>query len=132
MIIRKWDRALDYPVFLGWWKLHKWEGVPLKMLPDTGFVCTDDAGKQLGAIFIYNDDSTNFSYMEWLICNPRIPARAVSVTVKELVAECTQYADENMRFLTTSVLQAGLVRVYKSLGFEGEEGGMTNLSRGPK
>jgi hypothetical protein len=132
-IITRYRPTKHYSMLLEWWQAHGWNGIAAKLLPENGWIAVDpDSNVALAAIFIYNDTTTPCSYMEWLIANPNARAGDIVKGIHAVVAKAAEYADFNKRILNTSVMQAGLVRIYESHGFTGREAGMTNLTRGPR
>lgn len=124
-----YNELRDYPFLKKWWKGHGWDAIPAILLPSTGVVIMDENENPIAAGFLYHATETPCSYMEWIVADPEVSPIAVYKALNMLISRLVEIADAGKRILNTSVLQKGLVRLYKKHGFSGEEANMTNLVR---
>ncbi len=107
-----------------WWKGHKWEVMPLDMLPPTGFIVGN-----ICAGFIYKTDG-KLNMFEWVVSDPTSSkedrAQALDILIDAVLEESQR---DGAKIVFTSVQHPRLIERYKKQGFVVGDEGMTNLVR---
>lgn len=112
----------DYLTLHNWWKEYDWQSIPLKSLPQTGFIIDDYC-----AGFLYKTDS-DIAWLEWIVSNKNANKKEKSQALDLLITTLTETAKTNgFRVIFTSVAHKGLTEKYKTLGFKETDSRMTNL-----
>ena len=129
--LRLYDYGRDYPILADWWTRHGWEPVIPGILPKTGAVIydvKDGVSTDVCAGFLYMDNSTGFSMMEWVVANPDVTGMLVARGIKVLVDFLKQCAvDNDYGVMMTSSNQPSLVRLYARAGFATADTGVTHM-----
>lgn len=111
----------------GWWVHHGWPAVPSAILPKFGIVAHNEE-KDLGAAWLYMDNSVGVCWMEWLVTSPaclgRMPIKVIRIIAGFLKSRAL---DMDYGVMMTTARQASLVRVLESNGFTKSDEGMTHL-----
>ena len=120
----------DYPAFCDWWAGHGWPALPKSILPKRGVMACDAAkdGAGVAAAWLYMDNSTGVSMMEWLVTNPQSGGKETLRAINAVIGFLTERALElDYGMMLTSCRQPSLVRVLEKNGFRKTDEGVTHL-----
>lgn len=116
MLVRQFDREIDYPLICGWWKAHEREPLPLEMLPKLGVVVLKGHHPQ-AALWLYMDNSVGVCFLERAVTRPGLTLEkskvALSMGIDFLKREAAELG-YGVMFLRT---YPALARFAKELGF---------------
>ena len=76
MLVRRWDRDVDYPILVQWWKDWEFGVVPRECLPPDG-IMVENGGKPICAGGLYIGTGTQFAFMEWIVSDKFADQRKV-------------------------------------------------------
>lgn len=125
--IREGDAGL-HATFMEWWKAHDWPGVALEILPKCGLVTADADGTDRAVGFLYMDNSTGVSMLEWVVTNPKNTGKQTVAAIKDLVGAARAVAVSlDYGVMLTTAKQEALCRCYEKNGFTRSDTGMTHL-----
>lgn len=77
------DLAQDYDDVSLWWETHGFKAIPREFLPKTGIMVLSEEGVKLCAGWVYMDNSSPMTWLEWCVTNP---LNAPTVSLKALKA----------------------------------------------
>jgi len=109
----------DYQMVSDWWGKHNWACVPPEILPKIGGVIYEkETGLNLTAAWLYMDNSTTVSWMEWFVSNPEATGFQVIKAHKLLLDFLERCAmDNDYGIMLTTCRQPSLSRLYEKNGF---------------
>lgn len=127
MRIRKFDATTDWAMVEQWWLAHRWPPIPPPILSTFGVVVGAPAGEDWCAGWLYRTDS-KIGWIEWLVSNPKATSTNVHdglvMLIDVLKAESKRRGD---MMLFGALKTRGLIRLYKNLGFQETDSGMTHM-----
>jgi hypothetical protein len=117
MNVREFNVEADYPMLAAWWKAHGWPALPAAILPKLGIV-VEHCGAPVCAGFLYMDNSTGVSFLEWLTTPPDAPVKLVPTGIRVLCDFMEERARAmNYGIMLTTCRQPALARIYEKNGF---------------
>ena len=125
--LKMFDPDTDYEMAKAWWEGHGWPAVPLVLLPKLGVIAkTDKDG--LAAGWLYMDNSSGVSILEWLVTNPEIKGTGTVRGLKFVCDFLTQQAKAfGYTIMLTTCRQEGLARFHERNGFKITDRDMIHL-----
>jgi len=85
---RFFEQKNDYEIVKSWWEARDiWKPIPKMMLPRGGIVVfdEDDFDKMICAGWLYLDNSSPVSMLEWIVTNPQNTNKQSYAGIKTLV-----------------------------------------------
>ena len=127
MTIRQYEET-DYQDLVHWWQARKdWQPINKELLPQCG-VIVEQADKKLAALFVYQDNTTPFAMLEWIVTNPDNTARESIVSLRvgiDYVMQAMKKVGRGALFTTSS--NPALIRLLEKHGFEQTDTNVTHL-----
>jgi len=115
-----------YDLINSWLKDHKWDSLPLDLIPKNGIVVHKD-NKPLCTGFLYKTDSS-FCFIEFIVYDPKEDINECSFAIDELLKALHYRAkSEGFKYIMASTNNLPLVNKYKEQGFETSSNHVTNL-----
>ncbi len=111
-----------------WWRHYDWGEIPLSLLPARGFVVKDN-DLLVCACWIYEDKTSAFGMLEWVVANPDINSIKSVKGLHLLIDTASKYASQHGLILHTTVRVKGLIKLYEKYGFITADEEMTNMAR---
>lgn len=109
----------DHTIVCAWWEAHGWPAIPLHRLPH-GVIASKD-GMDVAAGWLFIDAfGSGLALVEWLVSNPKAPARAVVAGMKTAVKFLVWRAGEDdfrCDYILTVCRQKGLQRLLEDSGY---------------
>jgi hypothetical protein len=128
LVIRPFSVLRDYACIKRWWAAHKWQSVPVPMLPKTGLVA-EASDKPLAAGFIYSTDS-GIAWLEWIVSDPQSDKLVRNKALNALIDALVKLAGERgFKAVFTSSNHPKLMERYQELGFAATDQGVTHFLR---
>ena len=110
-----------------WWDGHGFPAVPASFLPKFGLVAFFP-DKQAAAGWLYMDNSTGVSMLEWLVSNPACNGRETLKAINELTKFFKERAAAmNYGVMLTTCRQASLAKLHERNGFTITDRNMIHL-----
>ena len=85
MLLRPWNRDMDYSTLVHWWTQHDFGTVPIECLPPLGLMFVDDKGNPVCGGGLYVCDGTKFGFMEWVVGDPKASPKLLHKGLKFLI-----------------------------------------------
>ena len=125
--LRLFEPEADYALVSAWWIAHGWNAVPVGVLPKLGIIAEMD-GMPVAAGWLYMDNSSGVSMMEWMVANPDAKPKSVFRSIKSIVEFLKSRAkDMGYTVMLTTCKQESLARVYEKTGFGRTDSEMIHL-----
>ena len=113
MLVRTWDRDLDYPTLVAWWKEWQFGVVPKECLPPDGIIVSDE-GKSICAGGLYVGEGTQFGFMEWIVTDKQADSRKVHSALKLCIDNIMSLAiDKGLKLVYTATKEQALHKRYQ-------------------
>jgi len=111
------------------WAMKKGLAFPLEeALPGVGVIVIDKKGKKYGCAFLYLDNETIVSIMEWVFVNPDTTPKEKHKTMEVILDNMERCANaEEHPLMMTGSSASGIVRLYQKHGWKVMEHGVTHL-----
>lgn len=126
------DLETFHPVLMQWWNAHDWPGIPAAILPKFGIraveLLEDNGTRPIAATFLYMDNSTGVSMLEWTVSNPDASPRQVAKGIAAMVEFAKLEAKKfGYCIMLSSCIQPALIRLLERNGFTVTDQSVTHL-----
>ena len=113
----------DYTdILCKWWEDWGWTPPPLDMLPDTGFILSNQFEEDICAGFLYKTDS-KVCWLEYIVSDKKYKRDDRSRAITSIIDYLSKKAkEEDFKYIYTSLKNKPLIKKYESCGFiKGDE-----------
>ena len=112
MLVRRWDRDIDYPILVQWWKDWEFGVVPRECLPPDG-ILIEHEGRPVCAGGLYIGEGTQFGFMEWIVTDKFADHRKVHSALKLCIDSLMTLAkDKGIKLVYTATKEQALHKRY--------------------
>ena len=125
--LKMFEPETDYSIVEKWWDGHGWPALPLALLPKLGVMALFN-GKPVSSGWVYLDNSSGVSILEWMVSDPDASPKKVYVGIKTIVGFLKERAkDMGYTVMLTTCKQESLAKVYEKTGFQRTDSNMIHL-----